>query len=710
MKINKILFQNFRIYKGNNEIIFSPNASKNISIIAGKNGFGKTTFLTSLIWVFYGKMMSEVEEKYRKDIKNAGGYEKFLKTLLNRDVKSEFESNGNSSPILSVEIELKDLLIPSIPCKSVVLKRSYDLRTETEDLKIFIDGLENELTKEVGYEVFINDFILPREIAKFFFFDAEKIVSLAEAKSKAELKNLSKAYSEVLGIKKYEDLKKNLETLLTKLKRSGASPLQQTKLFSLVDNEKELLGLIEMNQDKQSNIDKEILNHKLNSDNLQEKLIREGNGITVAELQVMKKERDAFKLESIEIKNKLKKLLDIVPLVLAGKKLVALYEQLKSENEFHSENIDKFIKTEQFTSFSTLFLKNLDDLKFDNPTKSKIVDALKFTISEKQQVNTETRNGKILLDYNEEQFRNFEAVYNNIKGAFSSQFNAVVQEEKTNRILLSRVFQKIRQAEARKDNHLAQKLREEKIAIDAKIVVLTNDKNILIEELGSLKTRLASNGKVLSEYEKNFKLIKTDQKKYEVTENLLIKINAIIHKIKDDKKYSLQKSIMLGLKKIMHKSDFIYNVRVNVVDDVMDIDLLDKNDEIIDKDSLSKGEQQLYATALLKALVDESGIKFPVFIDSPLQKFDKYHSKNIIKEFYPAISEQVVLFPLLEKELSELEYEFLKPSVNKVFVIENNKDGSSFKSFAVDQLFNHLKQDTDVYTNFIPRRKTRKIS
>ena len=211
MKINKILFQNFRIYKGNNEIIFSPNPSKNISIIAGKNGFGKTTFLTSLIWVFYGKMMSEVEDKYRKDIKNAGGYEKFLKTLLNRDVKTEFENNSNSSSILSVEIELKDLLIPSIPCKSVVLKRSYDLKTETEDLKIFIDGLENELTKEVGYEVFINDFILPREIAKFFFFDAEKIVSLAEAKSKAELKNLSKAYSEVLGIKKYEDLKKNLD-------------------------------------------------------------------------------------------------------------------------------------------------------------------------------------------------------------------------------------------------------------------------------------------------------------------------------------------------------------------------------------------------------------------------------------------------------------------------------------------------------------------
>ena len=58
-----------------------------------------------------------------------------------------------------------------------------------------------------------------------------------------------------------------------------------------------------------------------------------------------------------------------------------------------------------------------------------------------------------------------------------------------------------------------------------------------------------------------------------------------------------------------------------------------------------------------------------------------------------------MLFPLLEKELSELEYEYLKPNLNKVFVIENQNDGSSFKSFAVDKLFQHLKQEVDVYSN-----------
>lgn len=699
MKINKIKFLNFRIYKGENEIIFSPNSSKNISIIAGRNGFGKTTFLTSLIWVFYGKMMGEVEDKYRKDIKSAGGYEKFLKSIINREVKSNFKKNIDSTPEFYVEIELKDILIPSIPCKTVLIKRSYNLKTEIEELSIKIDGLENELTKEVGFEVFINDFILPREIAKFFFFDAEKIVSLAEAKSKSELKNLSKAYSEVLGIKKYEDLKKNLETLLTKLRRSGANAVEQKKLFELTDTENEILAYLELNQDNQNSTDRDITNLRLTSDNLQEKLIREGNGITLEELQKMKLERETLKQESTEIKNKLKKLMDIAPLVIAGKKLVQLKVQLEFEQNENSNSIDKKIIIEELNSFSSILLKKLEALNLDSNAKSKVKEVLKQTIYEKENTKESVTSGKVLLDFTTEQFRNFEAVFNNIKGAFSSQFNAVVQEEKNNRIYLSKIYQQIKQAEARKDNPLAKKLREEKKEAEDKITILTLNKGKLIEEEDNLNTRLTSTRKVLSEYEKNFKLVETDQKKFEVTEKLLVKINEIIQKIKEDKKFSLQKSIMLGLKKIMHKNDFIYNVRVNVFDDVMDIDLLDKNDEIIDKELLSKGEQQLYATALLKALVDESGIKFPVFIDSPLQKFDKYHSKNIIKEFYPAISEQVVLFPLLEKELSELEFDYLKPNVNKVFVIESHNNGSSFKPYPVDQLFTHLKQEQDVYAN-----------
>ena len=142
----------------------------------------------------------------------------------------------------------------------------------------------------------------------------------------------------------------------------------------------------------------------------------------------------------------------------------------------------------------------------------------------------------------------------------------------------------------------------------------------------------------------------------------------------------------------MHKDDFVKDVMVRIDEDVMDIDLINRNGSIIDKDGLSKGEQQLYATALLKALVDESGINFPIFIDSPLQKFDKEHSSNVIQQFYPSISDQVVLFPLLEKELSKAEYEQLKPNLNGVYLINNDDSGSSIEECKISELFNKFNQ------------------
>ena len=46
---------------------------------------------------------------HKKDVKNIGGYDNYLLSLINRDVKDE-----SSDASFTVEVELKDLLIPSI--------------------------------------------------------------------------------------------------------------------------------------------------------------------------------------------------------------------------------------------------------------------------------------------------------------------------------------------------------------------------------------------------------------------------------------------------------------------------------------------------------------------------------------------------------------------------------------------------------------------
>ena len=691
MRISDIAINNFRIYRGENHIDFENKTDKNIHLIAGKNGFGKTTFLTSLIWVLYGKQMSQVEDKYKIDIRHVGGYDKYLESLLNRDLKREFDNKQIDHADFFVELKLEDILIPSIPCKKVVIRRSYNYFKKKESLSILIDGQENELTKEVGYEVFINDFILPREIAKFFFFDAEKVVTLAEAKSVSELRSLSKAYSEVLGIKKYEDLKQSLHIILSKLRRSGATELDQEKLDKLILKEGDLKRLIELNENKQLDLEEDLSGLRLRIDHIQEQLIREGNSMTLEELKVLKDERDALKKNLELAKGELKKLMDIVPLVIAGPRLDELIQQLKKESKIKQKSVDQNLLKKELNSFSNELKNEIANIGIAKGQLSKIELALQKLMGDRES-NAEVVTGNIILDFDEATTRSVLATYDYIKNSFKSQFEHIVKNEKNVRQHLGRVNRKIKQGEVRKNNPIAQQLREDKLELTQKLEAFSLKKGRLIAELSSLKQQGASNQKVLSEEEKKFKVVGNDQKKYDVTLILLEKLKVLTARIKQEKKYALQNSILMGLNKLMHKNKFVSKVNVRIEDEVMDIDLIDQHDQIINKDTLSKGEQQLYATALLKALVDQSGIDFPVFIDSPLQKFDKEHSSNVIQQFYPSISDQVVLFPLLEKELTKSEYELLKPHLGGVYLINNEPQGSSVQKHPVNDLFNQFNK------------------
>ena len=172
----------------------------------------------------------------------------------------------------SVSIDFTDLYIPSVPCESVTIIRKFDIVTENEEVEILINGKTNELSSEIGPEVFINDFILNKDIARFFFFDSEKIVSLAEINTVIEKKKLSTAYNEVLGVKKYEDLKRNLENLRIRLRKKSADLDGRNKLTNLIEQQssinKELLKL----DAKIRLLDEEIILLKKQDDEFQLKM------------------------------------------------------------------------------------------------------------------------------------------------------------------------------------------------------------------------------------------------------------------------------------------------------------------------------------------------------------------------------------------------------------------------------------------------------
>lgn len=712
MFIETIILHNYRAYKGHNKTSFKPDA-KNIFLVAGNNGYGKTTFLTSLVWCLYGKLMGDVDEKFRRDINDAQGYKNYARQSLHKELanavntyevsieeRKQIVKHGYSSESeyikedaqYYVEICLTDVFIPSIPCRTITIRRTYDYFLDIETIEVLIDGQVNELAKEVGYDIFINDFILSKDIAKFFFFDAEKIVNLAEVKSIEEKRRLSTAYSEVLGIKKYEDIKRNLENLRLKFRKSAGSTASKAKLDKLQKTEAQIESQIKSKEAEREIVDSQIQQYRTESAQLQERLIREGNAISIEDLKKQKELLVALKNKDEKLKGQLRDMLDIAPFAISGKLFANLMGQVAAEKKVKTTAASYAAINAALQTVHAQITEGVAGLKLSAPQKrifeSVIAEAFAKNIVDVNKAGI--LDVKVLVDYNDNEANEFQALFDNIRYSFNTIFKQLVKDIKNNALFLSKTQRKIVEAEYDDGNTDVKDIRMRKVQVDELLAQLDTQTRLLSEQIGTLNKDLKVLRKQLSEVAKHIKVDKTDKEKDLIAERLIAELTTFLYELRTKRKFSLEKKIMAGIDVLMHKTDFIHKVRIDLKDDIIEIELLDKTGEIISKEKLSKGEQQLYATAILKALVEESGIEFPVFIDSPLQKFDSIHSRNIITKFYPSVSKQVVVFPLLGKELSADEYSALLPNVNRVYVIENEDGCSSFKKITPDKLFETL--------------------
>ena len=56
MKINKLILKNFSSFEGINEFDFSVTEDKNIILIGGQNGAGKTSLFSAIKVALYGPL------------------------------------------------------------------------------------------------------------------------------------------------------------------------------------------------------------------------------------------------------------------------------------------------------------------------------------------------------------------------------------------------------------------------------------------------------------------------------------------------------------------------------------------------------------------------------------------------------------------------------------------------------------------------------
>ncbi len=146
--------------------------------------------------------------------------------------------------------------------------------------------------------------------------------------------------------------------------------------------------------------------------------------------------------------------------------------------------------------------------------------------------------------------------------------------------------------------------------------------------------------------------------------------------------------MLAELKRLLNKPNLINEVEINILSNNLglEIKLFNKDKkETNPSTDMSKGEQQLYISALLKAILSESIYELPVFIDTPLGRLDQEHRDNILEKYYPELSEQVIILST-NTEVRASDFHKIEKNVAKTFTLENVDN----KTTVLEQYFTTL--------------------
>ena len=162
MKINKVKLYNFSSYEGNNEFDFEiTDGNKNIILIGGKNGAGKTSLFTAIKVALYGPL--------------AYGYVGVNSHYVSK-IKDLINSKAFQQEVVEAEVQITLQLKSEREIRNYVITRKWDFTNQklTEDYTVERDGKRlNE--QEISYfENYLRS-IIPPDLFEFFLFDGEEV-------------------------------------------------------------------------------------------------------------------------------------------------------------------------------------------------------------------------------------------------------------------------------------------------------------------------------------------------------------------------------------------------------------------------------------------------------------------------------------------------------------------------------------------------------
>lgn len=617
MHFTKVELHNFGIYKGTHVMCLrNKSGNRNITLVGGLNGRGKTTFHDAVLLALYGRQaLKYIQEKARS-------YEKLLADHINKHTLDDIT-------FIAVSICLDD-------GTNLRIKRSWQLKNGKLEQNVIVEknGSEDKYLGE-SWSYYIEE-ILPFGIAKFFFFNNEKITQLADDITFEQVKTSIKS---AIGISTIEKAIEHVDEVI-KRKNNALLAFEKSELNT---------DFKEVNS-KIKDVEKQIteaMNAYYNAERIRDEYI--------AKIEIKEKEfwstGGALSINSDKIQQE-------------KKRISAEVEALQAEIKQISGN----------PSTPLFMCKNLVRQSYENELIYQQEEAKYYSNKIIFELHQQIMDKLSICGLDKMSFEKVKSVVDEVLvNKYSKAF--IAQNRKSisaaSKLLYEHLITEVFQNIIHQITVLISKIDEQENEILNLDIHLekANEKTLAMQLFEALKFLEAKRAEADFEYEKYKKSLENLNYQYETLKlqrkNLYKSVvekqnanddNARILKyavmsmdvlnefkirLQREKLNKLSNTITKCFKELVEKDSLVSNIKIE--SDTLDVIILDIDGNELLKTQLSAGEQQMFAVAVVWALAITSGYKAPVVVDTPMARLDSAHRTNFVTKYLPEASSQVVV-------------------------------------------------------------------
>jgi len=660
MKILEVTLVDILAYRGSTTVdLSSTKGDQNMVLIWGRNGKGKTSFINSLKMLFAG-----IEDERIRTVgfpprplpegQFVRGDGEHWIGVVNRQAAAAAARDGKSvTASVSAVIVHDDAEIEVRRAWTVTPAGSF-----AEDVEV--TEAEGRLTGNAARQRLAD--ILPPDYVEFFFFDGEDIKSLAET---AERKNID--FDRLLRITFVTELVNELGNLASERRRKTLTPHERERLRNLQRD-------LDDNVFAEAEAERELLkiNEELrlaSADLRRAQAVRENlsSGASDAQRQDLESRRRKLRMDLDAATSEVAAAMPpdaplVANLPLVATALAALEARLDAAGAAEQGLIRRV--REGLPAWVAAAVPELDD-----PTRQRLVTALDWEVARLASLRSDSG---IFADLDPGRAERVRTQLLRVAAA-----GAVLRSARATRLMdVARLQADLAQVD---EDLLRLEVGSQANIERYRLVVADIERfETSIAELNQRKGQQAARRAAAQEAIRTLQVdLREAERRHERADRdegdarRIEMVARTLSDVRERMRLAARARVEDLLNEHFRHLVFDHNLIGRIkIDETYTLVFLDDADRRIGRASLSSGLKQLAATALLWAMKDAAGYEMPVVIDTPLGRIDRENQDNMLINYYPRLSHQVVLLPT-NAEIDQRKKGLLAAHIADEWLIEN---------------------------------------